>query len=365
MRTDLDFNQTPFLAIWEVTRACALVCKHCRATAEDQRDSRELTLAEGKKLMDDVAAMGTPIMIFTGGDPLQREDLEDLIAHGKSLGMRVGTIPAATPRLTRDRLESLGRAGVDQLAVSIDASTAEAHDRLRGVEGAFEKVMQGARWIRELGIPLQVNTTFGAWNWHDFNALVKLVESLGIVFWEIFLLVPTGRGAELQGCTAQQFEELFGRLYELSLRAPFIIKITEAPHYRRYIMQRAKATSLDAAAKHANRFITHQNVRSRKMGLSPLPVNAGKGFCFIDHVGEVYPSGFLPVSAGNVRQTSIIELYRESSLFREMRNPDLLKGRCGRCEFRQICGGSRSRAYAVTGDYLEEDASCIYDPPRA
>lgn len=365
MRTDLDFNQTPFLAIWEVTRACALVCKHCRATAEDQRDPRELTLAEGKKLMGDVAAMGTPIMIFTGGDPLQREDLEDLIAHGKSLNMRVGTIPAATPRLTRERLESLGRAGVDQLAVSIDASTAEAHDRLRGVEGAFEKVMQGARWIRELGIPLQVNTTFGAWNWHDFNALVKLVESLGIVFWEIFLLVPTGRGAELQGCAAQQFEELFGRLYELSLRAPFIIKITEAPHYRRYIMQRAEAANLDAAEKHANRFMTHQNVRGRKMGLSPLPVNAGKGFCFIDHVGEVYPSGFLPVSAGNVRQSSIIELYRDSPLFREMRNPDLLKGRCGRCEFRQICGGSRSRAYAVTGDYLEEDASCIYDPPRA
>jgi radical SAM protein len=328
----------------------------------DQRDPRELNLEEGKKLLNDIAAMGTPIVVFTGGDPLQRDDLEQLVAHGKSLGLRVGTIPAATPRLTRERIVSLKEAGIDQLAVSIDASTAAAHDQLRGVEGAFEKVMQGARWIRELNVPLQVNTTLGAWNFHDFDALVDLVQGLGIVFWEVFFLVPTGRGAELQGCTAEQFEEIFRKLYDLSLRAPFIIKITEAPHYRRYIMQRSEATQLAAAARHADRFIADQNVRGHTMGMSPLPVNAGKGFCFVDHTGEVYPSGFLPVVAGNVRKESIISIYRTSPLFKEMRSPDLLKGRCGRCEYRNLCGGSRSRAYALTGDYLEEDASCVYQP---
>ncbi|HBA85307.1 MAG TPA: radical SAM/SPASM domain-containing protein [Verrucomicrobia bacterium] len=362
MHTKLDFNLTPFLTIWEVTRACALSCKHCRAEAMDQRDPRELNLEEGKKLLNDIAAMQTPIVIFTGGDSLQRDDLEDLIAHGKSLHLKTGAIPAATPRLTRERLASLGRAGIDQLALSLDASTAAAHDRLRGVEGSFEKTMQGARWIRELGIPLQINTTIGAWNFADVDALVALVDSLGIVFWEVFFLVPTGRGSELQGCAAEQYEEIFGKLYELSLRAPFIIKITEAPHYRRYIMQHSEAATLAAAAQDANRFMTKQNARGPRMGLSPLPVNAGKGFCFVDRIGDVYPSGFLPLSAGNVRNESIVSLYRSSPLFKEMRSPNLLKGRCGRCEYRDVCGGSRSRAYAVLGDYLGEDPCCIYQP---
>jgi radical SAM protein len=363
MNTNLDFNQTPFLVIWEVTRACALACKHCRAQAIDQRDPRELSLAEGKKLLNDIAAMGTPIVIFTGGDPLQRDDLEELIAYGKSLRLKVGTIPAATSRLTRDRLASLGKAGIDQLALSLDATTAKTHDHLRGVEGSFDKTMQAARWVRELGLALQINTTLGAWNYEDFDGLAALVESLGIVFWEVFFLVPTGRGSELQGCTGEQYEKLFEDLYELSLRAPFVIKVTEAPHYRRYSMQHSETVNLSAISKIVNKFMANPPAHGPRMGLSPLPVNAGKGFCFVDHVGGVYPSGFLPVSAGNVRKQSVVQLYRSSPLFQDMRNPNRLKGRCGRCEYRDICGGSRSRAYAVYKDYLAEDPCCIYQPP--
>lgn len=350
----MDFNRAPFLVIWEVTRACALACRHCRAEAIDQRHPGELTLDEGRRLLDDVAAMGTPIVIFTGGDPLQRDDLEDLIRHGSGLGLRVGTIPAATPRLTRERVLSLKEARLDQMALSLDASTAARHDDLRKVEGSFAKVMEAAGWARELGVPLQVNTTLGAWNHDDFDAIAELVREMGVVFWEVFFLVPTGRGSQLQGCTAEQYEELFGKLYRLALRAPYIVKITEAPHYRRYVMQRSREAARDLLARAEG--------PRKTMGLSPLPVNAGKGFCFVDHVGEVYPSGFLPISAGNVRKQSVIEVYRESPLFRDLRRPERLGGRCGRCEFRDICGGSRSRAYALTGDYLAEDACCIYQP---
>jgi radical SAM protein with 4Fe4S-binding SPASM domain len=268
----------------------------------------------------------------------------------------VGTIPAATPRLTKERLASLGKAGIDQIALSLDATTAEAHDRLRKVDGSFARTMQGAKWVRELGIPLQINTTVGAWNYEEFDGMIELVESLGIVFWEVFFLVPTGRGAKLEGCTARQYEELFAKLYTLSLRAPFIIKITEAPHYRRYVMQHSPAPGTTPPAAQP-----HTGQRSMA-GLSPLPVNAGKGFCFVDHIGEVYPSGFLPVSAGNIRRASIIDIYRTTPLFNAMRTPHRLKGRCGRCEYREVCGGSRSRAYAVTRDYLEEDPCCGYQP---
>ncbi len=350
MKVDVDFNQAPLLLIWEVTRACALACKHCRASAEDRRDPRELSLAEGCALIDAVKDMGTPLIIFTGGDPLQRDDLEDLIRHAKARGLRAGAIPAATPRLTRERVQSLKDAGLDQMAVSLDASTAARHDALRGVEGTFERAMQGAQWAREVGIPLQVNTVLGAWNVDDFDAIVAMVEQLGIVFWEVFFLVPTGRGTELQGVTAEQVEELFAKLYALSLRAPFIVKITEGQHFRRYVAQQGGAGP-------------HAGGGRPKLMMGPHPVNAGRGFCFVDHTGEVQPSGFLPIPCGNVRTTPLATLYRESPVFRALRDSTLLKGRCARCDYRDWCsGGSRARAYAVHGDVQAEDPLCAYQP---
>jgi AdoMet-dependent heme synthase len=352
MPFSVDFEKAPLLVIWECTRACALVCRHCRASAEDKRDPRELSLEEGRRLIADVAAMGTPLIIFTGGDPLQRDDLEDLIRHAKTCKLRAGTIPASTDRLTRERVLSLKESGVDQMALSLDGSTAERHDGLRGVPGSYAKVMQGAAWARELGVPLQINSVLGAWNIDDFDALAAKVESLGIVFWEVFFLVPTGRGSELQSCTPAQFEEIFAKLHKLSQRAPFVIKVTEGQHYRRFVAQQGAAMRTQADAARG------------AISASLKPVNSGNGFCFVDHIGNVCPSGFLPLICGNVRETPLAEIYRNHPVFLELRDLTRLKGRCGRCDYRAVCGGgSRARAYALSGDYFAEDPFCAYQPP--
>jgi radical SAM protein len=351
MQFKVDFHNAPLLLIWEVSRACALACQHCRASAIDWRDPGELTLAEGFRLIDDVAAMGTPLVVFTGGDPLQRDDLEDLVRHARSRHLTVGTIPAATPRLTRERVFSLKDAGVHQIALSVDAENAAKHDAFRGVPGTFDKVIEAAGWIRESGVHLQANTVFGAWNADDFDAVAELVDRLGTVFWEVFFLVPTGRGSALQGCTPEQFDRLFEKLYRLSTHARFTIKVTEGQHLRRFMAQREAAGATDV-------------VRARqKMMMSGRPVNSGHGFCFVDHVGNVCPSGFLPLVCGNVRETSVIDIYRDHPVFRELRRFELLRGKCGACEFRDLCsGGSRARAYALTGDYLASEPFCSHEP---
>jgi len=347
-----DFDVAPFLVIWEVTRACALICRHCRASAEDRRDPRELTTDEGRRLLDAVAGMGTPIVVLTGGDPLQRDDLEDLVCHGKAAGLRVGAIPAETPRLNRERVASLAAAGLDQMALSLDGARPETHDAFRGVAGCFDIAIAAAAWAREARVPLQINTVVCADNAAELPAIAELVERMGAVFWEVFLLVPAGRGALLSPCSAEQAEKLLGDLVELAARAPFLVKIAEAPHYRRIAMERGLGAAPGAERRGPGR-----------MGLSPMPVSAGRGFCFVDHVGDVHPSGFLPWPAGNVRTGALADIYRHSGIFRALRDANRLRGRCGRCEFRAVCGGSRSRAYALTGDPFAEDPACAYDPP--
>lgn len=298
--------------------------------------------------------MGAPLIVFTGGDPLQREDLEELVRHAAARQLVVGTIPAATPHLSREHVLALRDAGVHQLALSVDAETAAKHDAFRGVPGTFQKLIEAAAWIREAGINLQANTVFGAWNADDFDALAAFVQDLGVVFWEVFLLVPTGRAANLKGCSAQQVEQLFDKLCRLALRAPFVIKVTEAQHLRRFVAQHYDVN--DPATARLR----------RQLMLAGPPVNAGHGICFVDHVGNVYPSGFLPLACGNVRQRPVSEIYRHHPVFRQLRQFNLLKGKCGVCEFRDLCsGGSRARAYAVRGDYLAEEPSCAYEPQDA
>ena len=356
----LDYDRAPFLLIWEITQACALACRHCRAEAIDQRDPDELTTREGKNLVDQVADMGTPIIVFTGGDPLQREDLEDLIRHAKHRNLRAGTIPAGTDRLTRQRVQGLKDAGCDQMAVSFDGSNREIHDSFRQVEGSYDKTIAGANYAREIGIPLQVNTCFCEWNFDDFDNIAKLVEDLGIVFWEVFFLVPTGRGSELKGFSAERYEEIFAKLYELQQRVSFIIKVTEAPHYRRYVMQQTKSGPQGPGPRTRD-LIARPSGPGGSVGMAPKAVNSGTGFCFVAYNGDVYPSGFLPVTGGSIRKQPLADIYRDSPIFREMREPSILKGRCGRCEYVDVCGGSRSRAFAITGDYLAEDPCCIYE----
>jgi len=337
-----DFTQAPFLLIWEVTRSCELACRHCRASAIHCRDRFELDTREGCRLIDQTAEMGTPLIVFTGGDPFQREDLEELIRHAKSRGLRVGTIPATTERLTRERLLSVKEAGVDQLAVSIDGATREEHDDFRRVPGSFDKALRAAEWMRELEIPLQVNTVFGKWNFNRFDALADLVEALGPVFWEVFMLVPTGRGVELEGCTAEEMEGLFAEIDRVQRRVSYRIKITEGQHYRRFLAQRPEGPPPRQPAR---------------------PVHAGSGFCFVDHRGNVCPSGFLPVPCGNVREGSVIDIYRTHPFFQRLRDPSRLEGKCASCEFLDTCGGgSRARAYALTGDFSAPDPACGYEP---
>jgi len=360
---DLDFALTPFVAIWEVTQSCDLACRHCRAEAIDRRDPRELTTEEGRRLLDDIRSMGTEIMILSGGDPIKREDIFDLIRHGAGIGLRMATIPAATPALTPWLVRKLKDAGLSQIAFSLDGPDSESHDTFRGVPGAFDLTMKGADYAREAGIPLQINTTFGAHNIDRFEEIAALVRDLGVVFWEVFFLVPMGRGRLLRQLKASQYEELFEKLYRFSKEVDFIVKITEAQHYRRYVMERETRNRADGAGGVGlpDR-LTRDFGPGGSIGLAPKGVNSGNGFVFVSHIGDVYPSGFLPIPGGNVRSESVIDIYRNSPLFVELRDYGRLKGKCRLCEYRSVCGGSRARAYAVTGDYMQSEPFCAYIP---
>jgi radical SAM protein len=362
----VDFDVSPFLVIWETTQSCALVCRHCRASAQPGRDPGELTTEEGCRVIDQVAEMGTPLLVLSGGDPVNRPDLLDLIRHGKERGLRMATIPAATDCLTRDLVQSLKMARLDQMAVSLDFPRAEQHDSFRGVPGSFAKTMQAVEWAHEVGLPLQVNTTVCGDTAPYLEEMAEFVQGLGIVFWEVFFLVPMGRGSVLTGLSASECERLFEVIYGLQKKGDFIVKVTEAPHYRRHVAQREMkegggAARPDGQAAMPAR-LTQSEGPGHTVGLAPRGVNSGKGFLFISHLGEVFPSGFLPIKVGNVREMSLAHAYRQTPLFQQLRQPELLKGRCGRCEFRDICGGSRSRAYGLTGDPFETDPWCSYEP---
>jgi radical SAM protein len=367
---DLDFAQAPFLVIWETTQACDLACTHCRASAQPARHPGELTTEEGEHLLADTAAMGTPVFILSGGDPVKRPDLCRLIRHGKALGLRMGTIPAATAVLTEDLVCRLKDAGLDQMALSLDFPRADLHDDFRGVPGAFAKTMAAVEWAHAAELPLQINTTLCERSVPFLAEMAELVERLGIVFWEVFFLVPVGRGEALGGLTPEQCEEAFDILYRVQRRSRFVVKVTEAPHYRRFVAQReAEQAAAEGRAQAPGAAMPSMLTRSEgpghTVGLAPRGVNAGSGFAFVSHTGDVFPSGFLPLRAGNVREQPLPDIYRGSTLFRALREPDALRGRCGRCEYRRICGGSRSRAFALTDSYLATDPWCGYQPAGA
>lgn len=355
----LDFNQRPFIAIWETTQACDLVCVHCRACAQPERSPLELSTREAEGLIEEIARMQVPVFVLTGGDPLKRPDIYHLVEYAAKRGVRISLTPSATPLLTRRALERLKRAGLARLAVSLDGSTAEIHDAFRGVAGSYARTLQAIRGARELGLPVQINTTITRRNFAHFDDMVRLLETLDIVLWSVFFLVPTGRGQAEDLISAQEFESVFTKLYETSHRAPFDIKTTEAQHYRRYVAQR-RAEVRQRNGQLASRAPAVGS--SDGIGRAPRGINDAKGFVFISHRGEVFPSGFLPLSAGNIRTQPLAEIYSESPFFVALRDSSRLKGKCGVCEFREICGGSRSRAYATTGDPFAEEPCCVYEP---
>ena len=370
-RGGLNFDETPFLAIWEVTQSCDLACKHCRAAAQPIAHPDELTNAEGKALIDQIAAMGVPIFVFTGGDPLKRKDVFELIRYAADKGVQVALTPSATPLLTREAIFKFKEAGLVRLGISLDGSTPEIHDAFRGLPGAYARTIQAIEWANEAGIPIQVHTTISRHNAHDLDGLCALFERLAIVMWNVFFLVPIGRGQMDDLLSGEEFEQVFAKIYELSQRVNFQIKTTEAMHYRRYLLQhnleeRKIGHGHPSIAKHAA--MTYEpgaptsDAQTRTASWTTRRVNDGKGFLFISHVGNVYPSGFLPIHAGSIRETPLAEIYRNAPIFKSLRDTSKLEGKCGACEYKEICGGSRARAYAVTGDPLAQEPCCIYQP---
>ena len=349
----MDFNQSPLLVIWEVTQSCDLACVHCRASARPQRDPDELTTEEGQRLIDEVKQFGNPLMVFTGGDPLKRPDLYDLARYSIAAGLRTNVTPSATPLLTGEAIDEFKKCGISRMAISLDGPDAPTHDGFRGVQGTFDQAMFALRHARDIGLETQVQTTVTRRNLSKLAQIAELVGEVQSKMWSLFFLVTTGRALEQDDLTAEEYEKVFEFLYDVSKVAPFDVKTTEGMHYRRYIAQRLKA-------EHGGRGGINGRMLWRTAG-----VGDGRGFVFVSHTGEIFPSGFLPVSAGNVRRDSLVDVYRNSSLFRILRDPLSNVGKCGYCEYHKICGGSRSRAYALTGNYLEADPRCVYQPTRS
>ncbi len=373
-RTRIDLNQRPFIVIWEATQACALACKHCRATSVPHRDSRELTTAQACALMDQVLEFGSPppFFVITGGDPFMRPDLFELVAHGAAIGLPVAVSPSGTPALNRDNLARLRDAGAHAISLSVDGATAATHDAFRGVPGSFDLTLRGWQDAQELGMKVQINTTATRTNLHELPAILDTIKRRGVMTWSMFFLVPTGRGSALQQFTTQQAEDVLNFCYEADKVVS--LKTTEAPAFRRVCIQRTicEEQGLDpATAMRLGPDYRALTAQLTDLGLQPdghqlrrppLPINAARGFVFVSHTGEVFPSGFLPRSAGDVHARPLAEIYRDSDLFTMLRDTDRPTGRCGRCEFRTVCGGSRPRAYGATADVLEDDPLCGYEP---
>ena len=347
-----DYARTPLNVYWEMTHACALACRHCRAEASPHHHPLELTRDEGYALLRQVADFGDPAphLILTGGDPLEREDLYDLIDQARALRIGVSITPAATEALTRDVLEKLQRHGVDGLGLSLDGSTPERHDSIRQVPGTFERTMRAMEWSEELGIPLQVNTLAAAETADDIPAIYELLAPMAVARWSLFFLISVGRGRVLAPLGPAEAEELMAWVYRTSRDASFVVATTEAPSYRRVALERMREEGLSGADIKGSGL-------SRGFG-----IRDGHGIVFVSNTGDICPAGFLPIVAGNVRTHALAEVYRNSPIFQALHDPSQFGGHCGVCEYHALCGGSRARAYAATGDPLGQDPLCVYEP---
>jgi len=371
-RPGLDLDRRPILVFWEMTRACGLECRHCRASAIAHPLPGELTAEEGLSFVDALGRFDAPrpVLVATGGDVLERADLDALVARAAELKVPVALAPSVTPLLTDDRVASLRRAGIKVMSISLDGATAETHEGVRGVEGQFSATLAAIDRLRRHGITVQVNTVVMRANVEEFAAIARIVKESGASIWEVFFLIQVGRGLALGELTPAQNEDVCHFLVDAA-RYGMIVRTVEAPFFRRVVESRAigpgaaNSRAPDgtgplyerlAAALRAELGEPTSRLRAQTKG-----TRDGKGIVFVAHDGEIHPSGFLPLSLGNIRDDDIASVYREHPLLRRIRAADF-GGRCGRCDFRELCGGSRARAYASSGDSLAEDPACAYQP---
>ncbi|HVT28893.1 MAG TPA: TIGR04053 family radical SAM/SPASM domain-containing protein [Lacipirellulaceae bacterium] len=348
-----NFSRSPLLVFYEITQACDLVCNHCRACAQTNPRPDELSADESLRLIYQLSDFPSPpMLVLTGGDPLKRADIFSLIRHAVSRGLDVSITPSATPLVTTEAIRQLRDAGISRLAVSIDGADAPTHDATRGVQGSFERTLKVLEQAGAEGIATQVNTTLTPGNVHQIDRMCQLLTPRGIVLWSVFFLIPTGRAKFAPRLSATECESAFATLWRQSRLQPYRIKTTEAPHYRRYIVQQ------QAARRKVDREV------QRWTAGTPLGVNDGNGVMFIGHNGEIYPSGFMPLCCGRFPNDNVVRVYQDSKIFRALRDSSNLQGKCHACEFRNICGGSRARAYAVTGSAFAEEPDCSYIPPE-
>lgn len=341
------FADRPFLVFWEITRACALTCQHCRAEAQPKRHPDELDPSEASSLVDQLAELAPPMLILTGGDPLMRSDVLEIGRRASDAGMRVGLSPSGTQRLVNYDFNAIREAGIQRISLSLDGACEETHDRFRGVKHTFARTIKAVHMAHQAGLTVQINTTLTRSNLHEFPAFRDLMFKLKPAMWSVFVLVPTGRAGAEDMPAAEDLERIFEEMADLVGKAPFAIKTTEGHHFRRILAQRGMGGS-----------------KGRQGMRSPLGIRDGRGIMFISHTGIVSPSGFLPFDCGNVRERHPAEIYRQHPLFVSLRDSDALGGKCGVCEFRRICGGSRARAYGLTGDPFAADSSCSYQPAK-
>jgi heme b synthase len=339
------------LVAWETTRNCNLSCKHCRASADNGPFEGELGTEAAFRLLDEIADVGKPIVILTGGEPLLREDIFDIAGYGTQLGLRMVMAPNGT-LITKEHARRMVASGIQRISVSLDGATRETHDRFRGVEGAYDGALRGIQLAKEAGLEFQINTTISKINLKEIPKIQELAIRLGAVAHHIFLLVPTGRGKYLidKEIDAQEYEETLNWFYDQREKSPLQLKATCAPHYYRILRQRAREEG--------------RSVSFESHGLDAVTRGClgGVGFCFISHRGIVQPCGFLQVNSGDVTQDSFADIWRGSKVFTSLRQYDDLKGKCGECEYRRVCGGCRARAYEAGGDYMDEEPLCSFEP---
>lgn len=385
----------PRLVAWESTRACNLACVHCRAEAQERALPGELTTQEVFRLIDQIAEFAEPIFIISGGEPLYRKDIFDIASYATKKGLRAVLSTNGT-LLTPEIIAKMHQAGIKRISVSLDGSNPQRNDSFRMVPGAFAGAVRGLSFARDGNMPFQINTTVTRRNIDDLPEMLKTVIDLGAVTWDVFMLVPTGRGKIEDEVTPEEYEQVLNWVAEVSQTAPISVKVTCGPHYQRIIREKAARARQEgqitvAAQAHPSGSAGHlPRATDAQAGtgapavgtrhdLSPILTTdrgrpghpgghpsrgcmAGNGFVFVSYKGEVFPCGYFPVQAGNVREKHFREIYQEAPLFVQLRDLNQLKGKCGRCEYRAVCGGCRARALGKTGDYLAEEPYCIYEP---